>query len=87
MADAAIRTQILDVDHARLPEAGVVDGGALVVGNHAAVASLGDTQTVDGGTGCFGDGIVQLLTIRGKGDRDGLGELLDGFTWLLVSFL
>jgi len=73
------------VNHARLPETGIVDGGALVVRNHGAVASLGDAQTVDGGTGRFGDGIVQLLAIGVRADRNGLGELLDGFTWVVVS--
>jgi hypothetical protein len=81
-----LRTHVLDVDHARLPEPGVVHGGALVVGNYTAVASLRDAQAVDRSTGRFGDGIVQLLAIGAKSDCDGLGELLNGFTWFVVSF-
>lgn len=41
-----LHTQVLDVDHTRVPQTSVVDGRILRVGNHAAVTALGDAQAV-----------------------------------------
>jgi hypothetical protein len=53
-----VRTEILDMDDTRLLQAGILDSGVLRVGNHAAVTSLGDAQTVNRGAGSFSDSIV-----------------------------
>jgi hypothetical protein len=42
-----VRTEILDMDDTRLLQTGILDSGVLRIGNHAAVTSLGDAQTVN----------------------------------------
>jgi hypothetical protein len=42
-----IRTEVLDMDNTRLLQTSILDSSVLRIGNHAAVTSLGDAQTVN----------------------------------------
>lgn len=78
---ALVRTKVLDVDDTRLLQAGILDSGVLRIGNHTAVTSLGNAQTVDRSTGSIGDSIVELLAVGGEGDSDLFGELANRLAW------
>jgi hypothetical protein len=42
-----VRTEVLDMNDTRLLQTGILDSSVLRIGNHAAVTSLGDAQTVN----------------------------------------
>lgn len=52
------------------------------VGHESSIAALGDSQSMDGGAGFQGQGVVQLARCASCWDGDLLWELLDGFAWL-----
>lgn len=76
-------TKVFDLENALVLQPSSRHCGALLVGNHAAVARLGDPQTVDREAGCSCQLVIDLLS-RGIGiDLDFFGESLDGFSYTL----
>ena len=69
------------MDDTRLLQAGILDSRVLRIGNHTAVTSLGNAQTVDRSPGSLGNSIVELLTSRDEGDSDCFGELANRLAW------
>lgn len=80
------RTEILHVDHARVPQTGGIDGGS-GIGDHAAVAALGDSQPVDGVTGRSGERSVQLFAAGIERYFNFLGDFADGLACARVSLV
>ncbi len=74
------------MDHAGLPETGLINGRVLGVWDDAAVTSFGDSQTVDGGAGDIGDHVVQIFTRGIEGNGESLGEPPDGLACSLSVF-
>lgn len=73
------------MDHTRLPQTSVLNGCVLIMGDDAAVASLGDAQSVDRSARCICEGIVKFLASRVERNSKCLRELLDGFTYSLLG--
>lgn len=74
-------TQVLDVDHTGVAQTSLIDGDVSCIGDHSTVASLGNTQAVNGGSRCLGDGVVKLLAGGIEANRDFLRKSADGFTF------
>lgn len=68
------------MDHAPVFQAGIIDSRALCIWNKAAVASLRDSKTVDGVTGCRGERGVNLLDRGVRADLAFLGQSPDGLS-------
>ena len=64
------RTEIFDMDHTRLLESSVPNGGSLGIRNYRSVTALGDAQSVHRSTRGFSNGVVQLFTRCGGCDID-----------------
>lgn len=59
-------TKIFDIDGALLPETGAVNGYRFCIGNQVAVATFGDSETMNG---CAGSASDFLIEIRGGAIR------------------
>lgn len=57
-----VHTEVLDVDYARVTQAGGIDRGIFGIGNHTAVTALGDAKSVDRGARNLRNAIVQSRT-------------------------
>lgn len=57
-----VHTEVLDVDYARVTQAGGINRGIFGIGYHAAVTTLGDAKSVNGGAGNLCNAIVQSCT-------------------------
>lgn len=82
-----IHTKVLDMDDTGLFQSGILDSRVLRIGNHTAVASFGDAQTVDRSTGGCSDSIINVLAGRSEGNGERFGELANGLAWGVVSRL
>ena len=82
---SGVHTQVLDVNHARVPQTGIIDGRTVRAGNHAAIATLGDAQAVNRGVGDLSNDAVQLLARCIVGNGDFPGKLADRLACRIVS--
>lgn len=69
----------------RLLQSGILDSHVLRIGNHAAVASFGDAQAMDGSAGSCSDNLVHVLAGRSEGDGESFWELANGLAWGAIS--
>ena len=69
------------MDHAGVAQTSLVDGDVSCIRHNATVASLGNTQAVNGGSRCLGDSVVKLLTGGIEANGDFLRKSADGFTF------
>ncbi len=79
------RTEVFDVDCALLAKAGGGDGEVFAVGNKGAIASFGNSQTVNRRVRFKGDLFVEVGSRATGWEGNFFWELFDWLPYLIVS--